>query len=308
MNDRTLRVVSVSLGSRHRNAERSIHLLGRKVHVERVGVDGDIQQAARVLAERRTEVDAFGLGGTDLLLHAAGRTYLFTESARLAQAAGGTPIVCGAGLKRTLERRAVEALNAHLHWRDKHILIPSAVDRWGMAETLEDFGARLRIADLAFLLGVPITLRRLERFKPWVRAIAPVATRLPVRMLYPTGASQRTFRGGWRSRLWRQVDAVAGDFHLIRRDMPARLDGIGILTNTTTEEDLQEFWSRGAAWVATTTPRVDGRSLPTNLLEAAFVAVSGGGYLMEGQLRKLVDQADLQPSLAFNPQGESRLQ
>ena len=301
MSHRDLRVVSVSLGSSHRNAERSMMLLGRTVHVERIGVDGDLDQAAQVLASRRAEVDAFGLGGTDLLLHAAEKTYLFKESARLARAAGDTPIVCGAGLKRTLERRAVAALDARLGWRGKRILIPSAVDRWGMAETLEGYGAQLRIADLAFLLGLPVTFGRLERFKPWVRAIAPVATRLPVRWLYPTGASQRTSRRGWRSRLWDGVDVAAGDFHLIRRDMPDRLDGFGILTNTTTEDDLRELWSRGAAWVATTTPRIDGRSLPTNLLEAAFVAVSGGRHLTEGELRKRVDEAALLPSLVFNP-------
>jgi hypothetical protein len=302
VNTRDLHVVSVSLGSARRDVQRTMTLLGRTVHIERVGVDGDLRKAERLLKARRDEVDAFGLGGTDLLLHAAGRTYLFRESARLARAAGGTPVVCGAGLKRTLEGRAVDTLDARLHWRGKRVLIPSAVDRWGMAEALDRRGAQLRIGDLAFLLGVPLTFRRLSRFEPWVRAVAPLATRLPVRLLYPTGAQQHADRGGWRSRLWDGVDAVAGDFHLIRRDMPARMDGTGVLTNTTTREDLEGLWSRGAAWVATTTPRLEGRSLPTNLLEAAFVAVSGRSLLTEGELRRLVGEADLAPTLVFNPQ------
>jgi hypothetical protein len=49
--------------------------------------------------------------------------------------------------------------------------------------------------------------------------------------------------------------------------------------------------------VATTTPRIDGRSLPTNLLEAAFVAVAGRFPLSDADLAAMVAEAGLAPDV-----------
>ena len=50
-------------------------------------------------------MDAFGLGGTDTYVYAAGRRYVFKEIERLASAAVQTPVVDGSGLKNTLGAR-----------------------------------------------------------------------------------------------------------------------------------------------------------------------------------------------------------
>ena len=48
-----------------------------------------------------------------------------------------------------------------------------------------------------------------------------------------------------------------------------------IVTNTTTPEDVALFKQCGIKYLMTTTPVLDGRSFGTNMMEAAFVAVSG---------------------------------
>ena len=66
-----------------------------------------------------------------------------------------------------------------------------------------------------------------------------------------------------------------------------------ILTNTTTQENAQLLRARGAKLLVTTTPRLNGRSIATNLLEAALVAVSGGRLLTLGETDALVVRAGL---------------
>jgi len=295
--DRPLRVVSVSRGSSRRDARMEMTLLGRRVVMERIGTDGDVGRAGRVYERLRDEVDAFGLGGMDLELRVAGRAYRIRESASLARHAGATPVVCGAGLKTTLERRAVETLDAEIGWRGRHVLLPSAVDRWGMAEALERAGARLTIGDFAFLLGLPIPQHDLSAFERRVRVIAPVVVRAPMSWIYPTGAKQERAVTGWRARWFDQAEVVAGDWHLIARYAPTDLSGKTVLTNTTTSADLEDLAARGARRVATTTPRIAGRSLPTNLLEAAFVAVAGRHPLPLDDLDAMVAEAGLAPDV-----------
>lgn len=74
------------------------------------------------------------------------------------------------------------------------------------------------------------------------------------------------------------ADIIAGDFHFIRRNLPATgrpLEGKTVITNTTTEADIELLRSRGLYRLITTTPRVEGRSFGTNVMEAALVALTG---------------------------------
>lgn len=295
--DRPLRVVSVSRGSSRRDARMEMTLLGRRVVMERIGTDGNVAEAARTYERLRDEVDAFGLGGMDLELHVAGRAYRIRESVALARHAGATPVVCGAGLKSTLERRAVETLDAEVGWRGRRVLLPSAADRWGMAEALDRAGALLTIGDFAFLLGLPLPQHDLAAFERRVRVIAPIVVRAPMAWIYPTGTKQERAVTGWRARWFDQAEVVAGDWHLIARYAPPDLSGKTVLTNTTTSADLDDLASRGVRRVATTTPRIGGRSLPTNLLEAAFVAVAARHPLPLDDLDAMVAEADLSPDV-----------
>lgn len=296
--ERPLRVVSVSRGSSRRDARVEMTLLGRHVVLERRGTDGDLRRAAELYETLRSEVDAFGLGGADLELRVGARRYRMRESVRLARHAGSTPVVCGAGLKGTLERRTVAALAEEIGWAGRRVLLPSAVDRWGMAEALAAAGAQLTIGDFAFLLGLPLKVHDLTRFERLVRVIAPVVVRVPIDWIYPTGAKQEATVQGWRARWFAQAEVLAGDWHLIQRYAPSDLTGITILTNTTTASDLADLAERGVRRVATTTPRIDGRSLPTNLLEAAFVAVAGRHPLPQADLDAMVAEAALAPDVA----------
>ena len=296
--------MSVSQGSKTRDAHVRMTLLGREIVLERIGTDGDVVEAARTYERLRGEVDAFGLGGADMDLVMGERRWRIRESARLARHAGDVPVVCGAGLKGTLERRAVRMLDARFGWRGRSVLIPSAVDRYGMAQALDEHGADLLLGDFAFLLGVPLRLTDLSALERWAGRVAPLVVQLPMRWIYPTGARQESSAIDWRTRWFEGRDVVAGDYHLIARFAPERMEGTIVVTNTTTDADLANLARKGVAAVATTTPRIEGRSLPTNLLEAAFVAVAGRFPVPQADLAAMVEEAELAPAV-WTP-GEGR--
>jgi hypothetical protein len=269
-------VVSVSLGSSSRDVDLTVELLGEPVRIQRRGTDGDVAAARRLVAELDGTVDAIGLGGLDLFLQWMGRRYYFREARYIAAAATRTPVVCGAGLKDTLERRAVALLDGTVGWRGRRVLLTLAVDRFGMAEALVEHGADVRFGDLMFSLGLPWPIHSMRALDRVARTMGPALTKLPVAWLYPTGANQtKTATSERFAAHYRWAEVVAGDWHTIRRYAPARLDGVTIFTNTTTKADVAFLAAAGAKRLVTTTPRFEGRSLATNLLEAAFVALRG---------------------------------
>src|SRR5690625_6617517 len=108
------RAVSVSLGSPGRDSSGVIPLLGEYVQIERHGSGGSIETARQLIRELDGKVDALGLGGTDIYLQAAGRRYYLRDGVRLAREAGTTPIVCGAGLKDSLDRKSTRLNSSHV--------------------------------------------------------------------------------------------------------------------------------------------------------------------------------------------------
>ena len=97
---------------------------------------------------------------------------------------------------------------------------------------------------------------------------------------------------------WEECDLIAGDFLFMRKYMPKSIAGKTIITNTTTDQNLLLLKERGARRVITSTPRYDGRSFGTNMMEAALTAYAGlGRSLSDAELNTLIDELDLRPQV-----------
>ena len=265
------RVVSVSLGSSSGDMAVDTTILGVPFRIEREGTDGDVRRATARLAELDGKVAALGLGGTDLYLVAGDRRYVIGETARMASVVRHSPLVDGSGLKDTLEREIIRDLQASgtIDFRRRRVLLTSAVDRFGMAETLTETGADLAFGDLVFALGIPLVIRSLQGLRRLARVVMPLVTRVPIAWLYPTGKSQETRRpraGG----LFRWADVIAGDGHLICRHIPDGLDGPTVITNTVRKRQIDLLRAAGVKAVVPTTPVFDGQSFGTNVMEGVF--------------------------------------
>jgi len=292
-------VVSVSIGSSKRNSRAEIYVesLGETFVLERIGTDGSWEKAIELVRQLDGKVDAFGLGGADLYVYAGNRYYTFRDAERLARAAQKTPMLDGSGLKHTLERNAIRLLEPDIGWKDKKVLVPSAVDRFGLAEALDAAGARTLYGDLIFGLGLPIPLYRLSLLQKIAHILLPIITQLPFQWLYPTGEKQEKRVQDWRQRYFDWAQVVAGDWHFMRRFMPEDMRGKVILTNTTTPEDLEFMRARGIAKLITTTPRLEGRSFGTNVMEAFIVAAAGKYPLSEADYLEYIARLDLRPEI-----------
>lgn len=294
------RVVSVSLGSSRRDHTVRLELLGETVEIQRIGTDGDVRRAVQLIRELDGQVDAFGMGGTDLYLVAGRRRYVLRAALPMARAARKTPIVDGSGLKNTLERRVVRQLAREgvVDFARSRVLVTVAVDRFGMAEALAETGCELILGDLIFALGIPIPLRSLATLERLARIIAPIAVRLPLSVLYPTGERQEQIVPK-HGRFFAWADVIAGDWHYIRRHMPPSLGGKVILTNTVTAEDVELLRRRGARMLITTTPELGGRSFATNVMEAVLVALSGRrpDELGPADYERLLDAVGFRPRI-----------
>ena len=293
------RAVSISLGSTTRDKKVTITLFDEEVTIERIGTDGDVEKATQLYNELDGKVDAFGVGGIDLGMTFAGRYYALHDAQKLVTGVKQTPVVDGGGLKLTLERGIAQCIEQEIgdEVQPKRVLITAGVDRYGSALSFDEAGYEIIFGDLGFGLGIPIAIPSLRVLHIVGRLLLPIVGRLPLEFLYPTGEKQEEIVpkfGKWYA--WATV--INGDCLYIKRHMPNDLNGKVIATNTTTPADVEAFRERGVRYLVTATPRLEGRSFGTNMMEAALVAVADKGRtLTTDELEEMLEQLDLKPTI-----------
>lgn len=294
------RVVSVSLGSSSRNHRVETEILGQNFIIERIGTDGDYKKAIEIIQELDGKVDAFGMGGIDLYLSSKNKKYILTSALPLKNAAKKTPMVDGSGLKNTLERMVIDFLYKEkiIDFKNKKVLVTCALDRFGMSESLEKTGANLLYGDVYYALGVPYFPKSLNALDKVAKVLLPMVRHLPFKMLYPTGKKQDEENTRNRAlEVLENADIIAGDFLYIQKTLPKRLDGKIIITNTTTEKNVEKLKKMGVSILVTTTPEYNGRSFGTNVMEGVLVSLSNKG---EGELSP-EEYMDLLHKMNFTP-------
>ena len=272
------KVLSVSVGSPSRDHTTIAHFLGEEVDISRRGTNGDFKKAIGMYEAYDGQVDAFGVGGTEFYLQVGKRRYYFREGKAIRKAIKISKVGDGNGIKSIMARRAVMALEEYLQKEGKTLhgmkaLKTNAVDRYGMAEAIVEAGCDTTFGDFMFTLGLPFPMRKLSSVRVVAAMLLPIVTQLPFIWFYPLGSEQdKAPKTKWQN-YYDEATLIAGDFVQIRQSMPQDLSGKIIVTNTTTARNVEELQKRGVHILVTTTPRLEGRSFGTNVMEATLLAL-----------------------------------
>ncbi len=270
------RVVSISLGSSKRNKEAQVDILGEQYHIERISAHGDFKRFAEMFTELDGKVDALGIGGADKYIWVGDKRYEFKEITRLVSGAKKTPVVDGSGLKNTLERECVKRIQNEglFDFTKSRVLVVSAVDRFGLAQSLHDYAKEIVYGDALFALSLPLPIKSYRTLKVIASLLLPIITRLPFKMIYPVGEKQEV-RKPRHEKWFKWADIIAGDWNFILRYMPNKLPGKTILTQSIRKDDIDFFRQAGIKRVITTTPEIGNETFATNVWEGVIVAHLG---------------------------------
>lgn len=294
------RVLSVSLGSTTRDHTTEAEFLGEHFWLSRQGTDGDFARYIRMYEENDGKVDAFGVGGAEFYLLVNGRRYYFRESKRIRAAIKQSKVGDGNGIKHLLAPLAMQALRDHgVELKGKKALKTTAVDRYGMARALVDAGCDVTFGDFIFALGLPIPVHSLRSIHMIAAVLLPVMTQLPFRWLYPLGEEQEKPPSSKFSHYYDDVDIIAGDFLQVWSHLPADLSGKIIITNTTTDRNVEELQKRNLHLLVTTTPRLQGRSFGTNVIEAMCRCLidKPDADIVEEDIKDIIARVPLKPQV-----------
>lgn len=304
------KILSISVGSSSRDHTTRHVFLGEECELSRQGTDGDFNKAVQRYSDLDGRVDAFGVGGLEFYLRVGTRRYYFRDVSRIRRAVKISKIGDGNGVKGLLERRAFAALEKYLNEKEDRTLkgmpalLTTAVDRYGMGEAMLDAGLDLTIGDLMFSLGLPFPVRKLSTVRLLGAVLLPFITQMPFQWFYALGAEQdKPPQPRW-VKYYGQAAVLGGDFIQIRQYMPDDLAGKIVVTNTTTARNVEELKHRNLHILVTVTPRLEGRSFGTNVMEATLLALMDKpqSQVTDTDFLSLIDQIPLLPNIeVLNP-------
>lgn len=299
------KILSISVGSSSRDHTTRHVFLGQECELSRQGTDGDFEKAVQRYADMDGKVDAFGVGGVEFFLRVGRKRYYFRDVSRIRKAVKVSKIGDGNGVKGLLERRAFQALEKHLNEKENKTLkgmpalLTTAVDRYGMGEAMVDAGLDMTFGDLMFALGIPIAIRKLSTVRLMAAVLLPVITNLPFTWFYALGSEQdKPPQPKW-GKYYQQAQVLGGDFIQIRQYMPDDLSGKIIVTNTTTSKNVEELRKRNLHILVTVTPRLEGRSFGTNVMEATLLALMDKPQadVTDRDFLDLIERIPLEPNI-----------
>ena len=299
------RIISISVGSSARDHTARHTFLGQECEISRRGTNGDFQKAIELYKELDGKVDAFGAGGVEFFLQVENKRYYFRDVKRLRDAVKISKFGDGNGVKGILEKRAFEFLEKHLNEKEGRSLegLPAlkttVVERYSMGKAMVDAGLDVTFGDFMFALGLPIAMHSLSAARMVASVLLPVVTQVPFAWLYPLGSEQdKPPQNKWR-KYYERSQVIAGDFLQIRQYMPDDLTGKIIVTNTTTAKNVEELRQRNLHILVTVTPRLEGRSFGTNVMEATLLALMDKpqSAVTRADFEDLIDRIPLEPNI-----------
>ncbi len=299
------KIVSISVGSSERDHTTRHTFLGQECEISRRGTNGDFQKAIELYKELDGKVDAFGAGGVEFFLQVEDKRYYFRDVKRFRDAVKISKFGDGNGVKGLLEKRAFEYLEKYLNEKEGRSLkgLPAlkttVVERYSMGKAMVDAGLDVTFGDFMFALGIPIALNSLRAARSVASVLLPVVTQLPFAWLYPLGSEQdKPPQPKW-TKYYERSQVIAGDFLQIRQYMPDDLTGKIIVTNTTTPKNVEELRQRNLHILVTVTPRLEGRSFGTNVMEATLLALMDKPQheVTQADFLDLINRIPLEPNI-----------
>jgi hypothetical protein len=294
------KILSVSLGSTSRDHTTEAEFMGQHFWLSRQGVNGDFKRYIQEFEKHDGKVDAFGVGGTEFYLWVNGRRYYFREGKKVRQAIKISKAGDGNGIKHLLGPLSMQALRDHgIDPAGKKALKTTATDRYGLARALVDAGCDVTFGDLMFALDIPIAIKGLNNVHLLAKTLLPVVTQFPYKWLYPLGDKQDMEPSKKYSKYYEEVEIIAGDFIQVWMHLPDDLTDKIIVTNTTTERNVEELQKRNLKILVTNTPRLNGRSFGTNVIEAMCRTLidKPDDQITQDDLKDMVDKVPLRPEV-----------
>jgi predicted amino acid dehydrogenase len=301
-------VISISLGASQQDFEFSADFLGERLTVRRLGTDGSVARAEKLIKQWDGKADAIGLG---VVKDGSGGGWLRQEShdaARLAAKVRHSPATIGTRLGEIFLEWAVRHAQIALgqYFNSSKVLFFSGAASQKLATSMAEYTDNFQFADPLLQLGVPKLLTSLDALDLYQRGAHYVSRWEPPRVL--TDGVLSDWSKYVLKKAMQNATVIVAPVHELDAFGLEELAGKTIITSTVNDERIEQFRDKGVNLVVDGAPFMFDHVLAPNLLDAMIVAATGKPTdgLLEDDYLEIITGLDIEPRIIY-PNGFRRV-
>ncbi|MBP6484087.1 MAG: dehydrogenase [Rhodoferax sp.] len=300
-------VVSISLGSSTQDFDFVTHFLGEQLHVRRIGSNGSVSAAVKLIREWEKKAAAIGLGVLKDHYKVGSRRFIDKDSAKLKAVAKHVPVTTGGRLGDIFQEWAVRHAQTHMgsFFNNSRVLFFSGMADYKLASCLAEYTSNLQFADPLLQLGVPKLLGSLEALNLYSRGAHYVKDwTLPQAM--SSGPVKEWTRFVLRKAM-QKASVIVAPVHELDDFGLEELAGKTVISATVNDERIALMRDKGVVTIIDGSPVMHGHVLGANLLDAMIMAATGkhSRDILEDDYLEIITGLGSEPRI-IHPNGYQR--
>ncbi len=301
-------VVGISLGSSAQDFEFNTSFLGARLHVRRLGTDGSMAKAAKLVKYWDKRATAIGLGVLKDGYKAGAHRFIDKDSAKLKVLALKAPVTTGGRLGDTLQEWAVRHAQIELgsYFNNARTLFFSGLKSYKLAMSMAEYTDNLKFADPLMQLGVPKLLTSLQALQLYASGAHYIKDwRLPSAL--SSGPVKEWTRFLLRKAMQKASVVVAPVYELDEFGLE-ELAGKTVITSTVSAARMADLATKGVHMVIDGAPVMHGHTIGPDLFDAMICAVTGKhpDELLDDDYLEIIISLALAPRISY-PNGFKRV-
>lgn len=301
-------VIGISLGASSQNFEFNTTFLGEPLHVKRLGTDGSLAKATKLLKSWDKRADAIGLGVLKDSYKAGSHRFIEKDSAKLKSVATKAPVTMGGPLGDILQEWALRHAQVALgnYFNNARVLFFSGLKNYKLAMSMAEYTDNLSFADPLNQLAVPKLLTSLQALQLYASGAHYVKDwSLPAAL--SSGPVKEWTRFLLRKAM-QKASVIVAPVHELDEFGLEELAGKTIITSTVSDERMAQLQAKGVHLVIDGAPVMHGHSLGPDLLDAMICAATGKApdEILEDDYLEIITSLQLAPRLVY-PNGFKRV-
>jgi predicted amino acid dehydrogenase len=301
-------VIGISLGASSQDFEFTTRFLGQKMTVRRLGTNGSIAKAEKLLRHWEDRAEAIGLGVVKDSNGIGTQRAMSRDSARLQRVVTRVPVTFGERLGEIFLEWAVRHAQVTLgnYFNSAKVLFFSGITHNKLAMSMAEYTDNLQFADPLLQMGVPKLLTSLDALSLYARGAHYVADWTPPRVMSMELVQDWT-RYVLRKAM-QNATVIVAPVHELDGFGLEELAGKTIITSTVNDERIAQFREKGVNMVVDGSPFMYGHVLGPSLLDAMIIAATGKNpeEILEDDYLEIITDLQMEPRIIY-PNGFRRV-
>ncbi len=302
------KVISISLGASDQDFEFEASFMGQPISVRRLGTNGNVVKAVKLLAHWEKHASVLGLGVAHDSYNVGARRYIDNDSARLKSGVKRIPVTTGGVLNDILQEWALRHVQVKLgnYFNNARVLFFSGVSNYKLALCMSEYTQNLKFADPLLQLGLPKLLTSLSALELYTSGAHYVLDWVPPGLMSSSLVQEWT--GFVLRKAMRKATVIVAPVHELDGFSAEELAGKTIITSSVNEARVAQFRDKGVSMVIDGSPSMYGHVLGPNILDAMIIAATGKEPqdLLEDDYLEIITDLQMEPRTIY-PGGIKRV-